>query len=119
MDGKQFDRLTKGLSSSASRRRMLGGLGAVAAGLLTRQSAAAKPKPINPGCEQAGRTCTPGTCCGNLECAGLSGLSRECQERLGTSFTGTKCCRPRGQGCSGHCQCCSDSVGCFDGQCGG
>ena len=119
MDGKQFDHLTKSLSSGASRRRMLGGLGAVAAGLVTERSAAAKARPINEGCDQAGRTCTgtggQGSCCGNLTCTAHGGYSTRC-----TSLN-TKCCFEVGRSCKGHCECCKTPEGadtaCIKGKC--
>jgi hypothetical protein len=109
MDGKQFDRLTKRLGSGASRRRVLGGLGAVGAGLLTRRTEASKARPTS-GCGHAGRACTPdGTtsanCCGNekLTCAAPGGVSPRCDNTAGNY----KCCAPVGTACHAHCECCS------------
>lgn len=114
MDGKQFDRLTKSLSSGASRRRMLGGLGAMTAGLLVARSAAAKARPINKGCDQAGRTCTEGSCCGNqLTCTEAMGLSSSCRNLSGNN----KCCFQVGSACHGHCECCGAATACIDGRC--
>ena len=50
MDGKAFDHLARRLSRDTSRRRILGGVGALAVGLLTGRSAAAKARPVTNGC---------------------------------------------------------------------
>src|SRR5215207_6144727 len=116
MDGKTFDRLTKGLSSGTSRRRMLGGVGAVAAGLLTGRTAAAKARPVNngSGCSQAGRTCTEGSCCGSkLTCASPTELSARC----GNAAQNNKCCFQPGTACHGNCECCGADTACINGVC--
>jgi hypothetical protein len=122
MDGDQFDRLTKGLRSGASRRRLLGGLGAVAAGLLTGRTASSKARPVNNGngCSQPGRICTAdettgpsGTCCGNQKLTCTTALASLCTNDTGN----TKCCAPQGTACHGHCECCAPSPGCIDGVC--
>ena len=115
MDGKRFDQLAKGLSSGASRRRMLGGMGAVAGGLVTARTVSAKARPINPGCDEAGRTCTDpggkGSCCGNLTCTAPGGYSSRC-----TSLN-NKCCFEVGMSCKGHCECCGTNTACIKGKC--
>jgi len=121
MDGKRFDHLAKELSSGSTRRRVLGGLGAVAAGLVTTRTASAKARPVNNGngCAQPGRICTPeGGCCGSkLTCAPPTGLSGSC----GNTLQNNKCCSPVGTACHGHCECCLDTDGgntkCRNGRC--
>jgi hypothetical protein len=120
MDGRTFDHFTKSLSRGASRRQMLGGLGAVAAGLLTWRSAAAKARPANngSGCAQPERICTPeGGCCGSkLTCTVPSELSAQCLAC--TSGEGNaKCCFAPGTACHGHCECCAPATGCINGVC--
>jgi hypothetical protein len=116
MDGKTFDRITKGLSSGTSRRRMLGGLGAGGIGLLAGRSAAGKARPVNNGngCSQAGRVCEAGTCCGSqLTCAAEADLASSCTNAAGNA----KCCFQPGATCRGHCECCAPSTGCINGVC--
>ena len=119
MDGKQFDRLTKSLSSGASRRQMLGSLGAVAAGLVTGRTAAAKARPVNngSGCAQPGRSCGgdyPACCGSKLTCgAATGGLASSCGNAAGND----KCCFEIGTACHGHCECCAPATGCSNGVC--
>ena len=54
MEGRQFDRIAKGLSSGASRRRVLAGLGLAATGSLVSQGVQAAPSERG----QCNRLCT-------------------------------------------------------------
>lgn len=45
MDGTRFDRITKGLTITSSRRRVLAGLGAISTGALAARGVAAAPPP--------------------------------------------------------------------------
>jgi hypothetical protein len=119
MDGKTFDRLTKGLSSGASRRRMLGGLGLAVAGLLTGRRGPAEARPVSEGCSKAGRICegagTQGTCCGSkLTCSAAGGLSGNCTN----TPQNAKCCAQPGTACQGNCECCGAENACINGRCG-
>ena len=112
MDGKQFDRITKTLRNGASRRRMLGGLSAVAAGLLAGRTVPAEARPVSSGCSKAGRACTgtgSGTCCGGekLRCSPQGGISPQCNDGQPFPSGQSKCCAQVGTACQGHCECCS------------
>src|SRR6266508_3384788 len=61
VDGQRFDDLTRLFANGISRRRLLGGLAAGAAGLIGHAETAAAT------CRKPGRTCrTDANCCSNL-----------------------------------------------------
>jgi hypothetical protein len=119
MDGKTFDRLTKGLSSGATRRRILGGLSAIAAGLLTGRTQPVDARPVAHGCGHAGRACGVnngtdyGACCGNEKLTCTTNVSGRCANTVGN----TKCAAPLGTACQGHCECFGLTTECRKGRC--
>jgi hypothetical protein len=119
MDGTRFDRVVKGLATSADRRRVVGGLAAGLAGaVLGRTPAAAAPS----RCNAAGSVLFPpgpGRATFVQVCKKCdSDVTRVCETAPG-SFT---CC-PEGQACFFSCatdqpECCEESVAC-PGTCAG
>jgi hypothetical protein len=120
MDTQRFDDLTVTLARGGSRRSLLRGLaggvlGAVAVERTVRTTAA-KARPVNngSGCAQPGRVCDATlTCCGGGKLTCTTALAASCTNDSQNS----KCCAPKGSACHGHCECCSDSKGCFNGVC--
>ncbi|HEU5433060.1 MAG TPA: hypothetical protein VFU81_15440 [Thermomicrobiales bacterium] len=101
MDGAMFDRIARTAGKSSSRRRLLGGLGAVVGALALEQTvgrAAASPKAgCMKDCTQAAQTCRQG-CAGSSKTT--SPTKRECLAACKTTFAGcrTTCVGSHGGG---------------------
>ena len=129
MDTDRFDRLTRQLAQTPSRRQVLKGLGSgLVAGMLT---ALGRSDALADACKADGKACKRGDqCCSGTCDAGTgtgstaksSGVCRSC-----TSNTGT--CTANGDCCSGICQgrtcvatvagtCTAATGGCGNGSCG-
>ena len=98
MDAQRFDAMTRALSSGTSRRRVLRGLAAGAAGAVAgavglRRAGAGAPS-VN--CSAYGRVCTFTGCCTTGTCRCYANGHCRCVCPAGTSFGDGACLTPGG-----------------------
>ena len=113
MDGARFDAWTKSVTGSASRRRVLAGLAALAGGLLGR-GAAGQEVGVATCRERLDNCDRRDQCCEAAEDhrIGCARVSAAC----GGDYPGERCCGRGDARCTDYCACCA-GFACIEGRC--
>lgn len=110
MEGSSFDRLTRRLAVTTSRR---GGIAAIVAGALGIAGISAAEAVITgpPGCGATGRLCASGDDCCSLRCIakrdGTMRCARTSSNRKKKDRDGGGTCQSEGDPCQSNADCCS------------